>query len=178
MTREEKATVINELSEKLQNNSNYYFTDASGMTVAQINDFRRLCFQLGIDYKVYKNTLIVKALDKMEGDFQSLYKQALKGPTGILFSKESASLPARALKDYRKKSSLAKPTLKGAYIDQDIFVGEEHLETLSQLKSREELIADVIALLQSPAKNVISALQSGKNKLAGIVKTLSEKTNN
>jgi len=175
MTREEKAIVIDELSEKLKNNSNYYFTDASGMTVAQINDFRRLCFQLGIDYKVYKNTLIVKALDKLEGDFQSLYEQALKGPTGILFSKESASLPAKALKNFRKKSNITKPSLKGAFIDQDIFIGEENLETLSQLKSKEELIGDIIALLQSPAKNVISALQSSKDKLAGIVKTLSEK---
>lgn len=178
MTRDEKATVIDELSERLQNNNTYYFTDASGMTVAQINDFRRLCFQLGIDYKVYKNTLIVKALEKLEGDFKSLYDDALKGPTGILFSKESASLPARILKDFRKKSSLKKPIFKGAFIEQDIFIGEEHLESLSKLKSKEELIGDIIALLQSPAKNVISALQSGKEKLAGVVKTLSERTNN
>lgn len=177
MTREEKAAIISELSGKLQDNNTYYFTDPTGLTVAQVSDFRRLCYQEGLDYKVYKNTLIVKALDALEGDFTTLYNTALKGSTGILFSNQSASLPAKTLKNFRKKSSLSRPILKGAYIDKDIFLGDDQLESLAQLKSKEELIGDIIGLLQSPAKNVISALQSGKNKLAGIVKTLSDRTN-
>jgi len=177
MIREEKTTIISELSEKLKENNNYYFTDATGMTVAQINDFRRMCHKIGIDYKVYKNTLIIKALDTLQFDYSPLYEKALKGATGILFSKEIANSPAKLIKEFRKKSNLDKPLFKGAYINQDVYIGENQLDTLSNLKSREELIGEIIAILRSPAQNVISALQSGKNKLAGIVKTLSEKTN-
>lgn len=177
MTREEKAVIIDELSDKLKSNSNYYFTDATGMTVAQINDFRRMCHSLGIHYKVYKNTLIIKALESLDFDYSPLYEKALKGSTGILFSEEIANVPAKLIKDFRKKSNLEKPVFKGAFIDQDIFLGEEQLDALSNLKSKNELIGEVISILQSPAKNVISALESGKSTLAGVVKTLSEKTN-
>src|SRR6188768_2749278 len=173
MTREEKHEIVQELSEKFAENNFFYITDAGGMTVAGINRFRRMCFDKGMDFKVYKNTLIRKALDTLGGDTSEMDK-ALKGQSGILFSKESGSAPARLLQDFYKKEG-PKPAFKGAYIDTDLFVGSEYLETLSKIKSKQELIGEIIGLLQSPAKNVISALSSGGNKLAGILKTLSEK---
>ena len=179
MTREEKHAIVQELSEKFAENNFFYITDAGGMTVASINRFRRLCFDKGMDFKVYKNTLIRKALDTLGADTSEMDK-ALKGQSGILFSTESGSAPARLLQDFYKKEGYGKkdtpkPAFKGAYIDSDLFVGSEYLETLSKIKSKQELIGEIIGLLQSPAKNVISALQSGGNKLAGILKTLSEK---
>jgi large subunit ribosomal protein L10 len=174
MTREEKAQIIEELSEKFANHAHFYITDAGGFTVAQINNFRRLCFKNGIEYKVYKNTLIRKALEKQEGtDFSPLFK-TLHGFSGVLFSKESGNLPAKVIKEFRLKLE-GKPVLKAASINSDLFIGDENLTTLSELKSKNELIGDVIALLQSPAKNVISALQSGKNTVAGLVKALEER---
>ena len=179
MTREEKHAIVQELSEKFAENNFFYITDAGGMTVAGINRFRRLCFDKGMDFKVYKNTLIRKALDTLGADTSEMDK-ALKGQSGILFSQESGSAPARLLQDFYKKEGYGKkdttkPAFKGAYIDSDLFVGSEYLETLSKIKSKQELIGEIIGLLQSPAKNVISALSSGGNKLAGILKTLSEK---
>ena len=174
MTREEKAQIIEELSEKFANHAHFYITDAGGFTVAQINNFRRLCFKNGIEYKVYKNTLIRKALEKQEGtDFSPLFK-TLHGFSGVLFSKESGNLPAKVIKEFRLKLE-GKTVLKAASINSDLFIGDENLTTLSELKSKNELIGDVIALLQSPAKNVISALQSGKNTVAGLVKALEER---
>ena len=174
MTREEKAQIIEELSEKFANHAHFYITDAGGFTVAQINNFRRLCFKNGIEYKVYKNTLIRKALEKQEGtDFSPLFN-TLHGFSGVLFSKESGNLPAKVIKEFRLKLE-GKPVLKAASINSDLFIGDENLTTLSELKSKNELIGDVIALLQSPAKNVISALQSGKNTVAGLVKALEER---
>ena len=171
MTREEKAQIIEELSEKFANHAHFYITDAGGFTVAQINNFRRLCFKNGIEYKVYKNTLIRKALEKQEGtDFSPLFK-TLHGFSGVLFSKESGNLPAKVIKEFRLKLE-GKPVLKAASINSDLFIGDENLTTLSELKSKNELIGDVIALLQSPAKNVISALQSANNTVAGLVKSL------
>jgi large subunit ribosomal protein L10 len=179
MTREEKHAIVQELSEKFAENNFFYITDAGGMTVASINRFRRMCFDKGMDFKVYKNTLIRKALDTLGTDTSEMDK-ALKGQSGILFTQESGSAPARLLQDFYKKEGYSKketpkPAFKGAYIDTDLFVGAEYLETLSKIKSKQELIGEVIGLLQSPAKNVISALSSGGNKLAGILKTLSEK---
>ena len=173
MNREEKAQTIDELAEKFKNNSFFYVTDASGLSVAQTNNFRALCYKNGVEYKVYKNTVIQKALEKIDGDFEELYG-VLKGFSGILFHPESGKLPAKVLKDFRDTKG-TKPVLKGASIDSGIFIGDENLDTLSKLKSKEELIGEIVGLLQSPAKNVISALQSGGNKLAGIIKTLSEK---
>jgi large subunit ribosomal protein L10 len=173
MNREEKALLIDELAEKFKNNSFFYVTDASGLSVAQINDFRSICYKNGVEYKVYKNSVIRKALEKQDFNFEELYG-VLKGFSGILFHPESGKLPAKVLTDFRGPKG-EKPVLKGASIDSGIFIGDENLDTLSKLKSREELIGEVIGLLQSPAKNVISALQSGGNKLAGIIKTLSEK---
>jgi large subunit ribosomal protein L10 len=176
MTREEKAQIIEELSEKFANNAHFYITDASGFTVAQVNNFRRLCFKSGLEYKVYKNTLIRKALEKQEGtDYSPLFK-TLHGFSGVLFSKETGNLPAKVIKEFRVKLE-GKPVLKAASINSDLFIGDENLNMLSELKSKNELIGDVIALLQSPAKNLISALQSGKNTVAGLVKALEERGN-
>lgn len=174
MTREEKAQIIEELSEKFANNAHFYITDASGFTVAQVNNFRRLCYKSGIEYKVYKNTLIKKALEKQEGtDFSPLF-DTLKGFSGVLFSKEIGNAPAKIIKEFRAKIE-GKPVLKGASINSDLFIGDENLTMLSELKSKNELIGDVIALLQSPAKNLISALTSSKNTVAGLIKALEER---
>lgn len=175
MTREEKAQVIDELIEKFKSNGYFYVTDASGMSVAQVNDFRRLCHNKGLKYHVVKNTMVKKALEEIEGDFTPFDEKVLKGFTGIIFSQENGNLPAKTLKEFRKKSGKDKPLLKGASIDSDLFIGDNQLDALSELKSKPELIGDIIMLLQSPAKNVIASLQSGQHKLAGIIKTLSEK---
>ncbi len=179
MTREEKSNIIEELSEKLSDNKHFYITDASGFSVTQINQFRRMCFQKGLQFKVFKNTLIKKALDRHEGDYSELDgTDVLKGYSGIIFSPEMANMPAKVIKEFRKQGfSEDKPALKVASIETEVFIGEEYLNTLSELKSKEELIGEIIGLLQSPAKNVISALQSGKNTLTGIMKTLSEREN-
>lgn len=173
MNKEEKGQIIDELSEKFTQNPHFYITDASGLTVAQINAFRRICFKSGIEYRVYKNTLIRKALEKQSGNFEDLYK-VLHGFSGVIFSKESSNAPAKAIKEYQSKLE-GKPALKAASIDASIFIGAEHLNTLSEMKSKNELLGDIISLLQSPAKNVISALLSGKNTIAGLVKTLEER---
>lgn len=177
MTREEKAVVIGELVEKFSANMNFYITDASGMSVAQTNSLRRLCFEKGIEYKVVKNTLIAKALEQMNTDYAPFDEKVLKGFSGVMFSGEDANAPAKLIKEFRKKSGGQSPVLKGASIDTDLFIGEENLDMLSQLKSKAELIGEVITLLQSPAKNVISGLQGAGGKLAGILKTLSEREN-
>jgi large subunit ribosomal protein L10 len=175
MTREEKSQIIEELSEKFANNAHFYITDAGGFTVAQINNFRRLCFKNGLEYKVYKNTLIRKALERQEGtDFSPLFN-SLSGFSGVLFSKEIGNLPAKVIKEFRVKLE-GKPVLKAASINSDLFIGDENLNVLSELKSKNELIGDVIAALQSPAKNLISALTSSSNaKVAGLVKALEER---
>lgn len=174
MTREEKAQIIEELKDKLNRNNNFYVTDASGLSVAQVNALRRLCHNKGVEYKVYKNTLIKKALEENEKDHTDLY-ESLRGFSGIMFTEEIANTPAKIIKEYRKKQGGAKPVFKAASIDTDVFIGEEHLDMLSDLKSKNELIADVIALLQSPAKNVLGALLSGQHKLGGLVKALEER---
>jgi len=175
MTREEKGQVIEVLSEKFANNAHFYITDAGGFTVAQVNAFRRICYQTGVEYGVYKNTLIRKALEKNGNTYEPMFK-ALHGFSGVIFAKESGNAPAKAIKEFRKKVE-GKPVLKAASINSDLFIGDEHLNMLSELKSKNELIGDVIALLQSPAKNVLSALLSGKNTVAGLVKALEERKN-
>lgn len=176
MTREEKGILIENLTEKLKNTPYFYIADTSGMTVSQINDFRRICFKKGLEYRIVKNTLIKKALQNLDTDYSPFDESVLRGTSGILFSAEIGNAPAKAIKEYRKKDkNLTKPSLKGASIDTSLYIGEEYLDTLSELKSKDELLGEIVSLLQSPAKNVISALQSGKHKLAGIIKTLSEK---
>jgi large subunit ribosomal protein L10 len=176
MTREEKAQIIEELSQKFADNTHFYVTDASGFTVEQINSFRRMCFKNGIEYRVYKNTLIQKALEKQEGvDYTPIFK-VLNGFSGVMFSKEVGNAPARVIQEFRKKLE-GKPVLKAASIDSDFFIGDENLNTLVELKSKNELIGEIISLLQSPAKNVLSALLSGKQTVAGLVKALEERGN-
>lgn len=175
MTREDKIQVVKDLSEKLSNCRSYYITDTSELTVDDINKFRRVCFERGLSYGVYKNKLIQKALETQESDCSKL-GEVLKGFSGIIFGEETpANAPAKAIKEFRDKG-FKKPILKGAYIDTDIYIGDEHLSTLSSLKSKEELVGDIIGLLQSPAKNVISALKSGGDTIGGIIKTLSERS--
>lgn len=173
MTKEEKAVIIDELSEKFSQHSHFYITDASGLTVGQINAFRRLCFHAGVEYGVYKNTLIRKALEKQGSANEDLFK-VLQGFSGVIFSKEAGNAPAKVIRDYRKGAE-GKPLLKAASIDTSLFFGEENLNMLSELKSKNELIGEIISLLQSPAKNVVSALLSGKNTVAGLVKALEER---
>ncbi|MFT5883681.1 MAG: large subunit ribosomal protein L10 [Arcticibacterium sp.] len=174
MNRQDKGVIIQDLSEKFQSNPFFYITDASGMTVAKTNKLRRLCFERGIEYKVVKNSLIEKALDTLETDYTPFNESVLKGFSGIMFHPESGKDAAKLIKDFLKenKDSIK---LKGASIDSDLFIGHDQLDTLASLKSKAEMIGEVIMLLQSPAKTVIGGLQSGGNKLAGILKTLSEK---
>ncbi len=174
MTREEKAKLIAGLAEKFENTDHFYITDSSGLSVGEINQFRASCYEQDVDYRVVKNTIIKKALETLEVDYSEL-DAALKGFSGVMFVNENANVPAKVIKDFQKKNKLGKPHLKAASIDSDIFMGEDQLDLLSKLKSRQELIGEVINLLQSPAKNVIGALQSGGHTLAGIVKTLSER---
>ncbi len=171
MTREEKNNVVNELSEYFTNYKFVYVTDSSAMSAVDTNNMRRVFFNKNIKMRVAKNTLIIKALEKSKVDFKEL-TDTLTGSTALLFA-ENAKDAAKAISEYRKKGT--KPQLKGAYIDSDVFIGDDKLDVLSNLKSKEDLVADIVALLQSPAKNVISALQSGGGKIAGIVKTLSER---
>jgi large subunit ribosomal protein L10 len=171
MTREEKAQIIEELAKKFADHNHFYITDATGFTVAQVNNFRRLCFKSGVEYRVYKNTMIQKALERQEGtDFSPLFK-TLHGFSGVIFSKEAGNTPAKVIKEFRKKME-GKPVLKGASINADLYIGDENLNRLSELKSKNELIGDIISALQAPAKNVISALTSSKGTIAGLVKTL------
>jgi large subunit ribosomal protein L10 len=174
MTKEEKGAIIEELAEKFAATPYFYITDASGLNVAKTNELRRLCFERGIEYRVVKNTLISKALERLDTDYSSFDGTVLKGFSGVMFHDESGKAAAKLIKDFLKanKNSI---TLKGASVDSALFIGHDQLDTLLTLKSKQELIGEVIGLLQSPAKNVISGLQSGGNKLAGILKTLSEK---
>ncbi|UTW60612.1 50S ribosomal protein L10 [bacterium SCSIO 12741] len=172
MTREEKSNVIQELADKLASTEVLYLTDVAGMNAENTAKLRRLCFNREVNFKVVKNTLLRKAMDQVEGnDYSELY-DVLKGNTSIMIA-EFGNTPAKLIKEFRAKSET--PILKGAWVQETVFVGDDQLETLASLKSKNELIADVVALLQSPAKNVISALNSGGSTLAGVVKTLSER---
>jgi len=174
MEKNQKNQEIATLKEKFSNSTYFYLTDSSTLSVEKINKFRRLCFNSGIEYRISKNTLIRKALEQVEGNYEALYP-LLNGPTGVMFSTDGAS-PAKVIKDFRKDGE--RPILKGAYIDTDIFVGDNQLAVLASLKSKKELIGEIVGLLQSPARNVISALQaSGGQKIAAILKTLEERAN-
>lgn len=177
MTRQEKKEVVAGLVKRLASTDYFYIIDAQGLNLEQVNDFRRKCFQDGVSYQVVKNTLIQKALEQLETnvDYTDFNDQVLKGFSGILFPLNAANTPAKLIKEFRKEQGASMPLLKGAFVDSDFFIGEEHLETLCNLKSKEELIGEVIGLLQSPAKKVVSALQSGKHQLSGVLQTLAEK---
>ena len=171
MTREEKATVIKDLTAQLADNPNIYLADISGLNAVDTSNLRRACFKANIKLAVVKNTLLAKAMEASDKEFGEL-PEVLKGNTSLMLS-ETGNAPAKLIKNFRKKSE--KPVLKGAFIEEAVYVGDNYLDTLVNIKSKEEVIGDIIGLLQSPAKNVISGLKSGGGKLAGILKTLSEK---
>jgi len=171
MTREEKSQVIEVLTTQLTEENIIYLADISGLNALDTFNLRKACFKANVKLAVVKNTLLEKAMEKADKDFGDL-PNILKGNTSLMLS-ETGNAPAKVIKEFRKKSN--KPLLKGAYVEEAIYVGDDQLDTLVNIKSKEELVGDVISLLQSPAKNVISALQSGGNKLSGILKTLSEK---
>ncbi|MCE2611383.1 50S ribosomal protein L10 [Flavobacteriaceae bacterium D16] len=171
MTRQEKANVIEDLTAQLAENATIYLADISGLDASTTSALRRACFKANIKLSVVKNTLLAKAMEASEKEFGEL-PDVLKGNTSLMFS-ETGNAPAKLIKSFRKKSE--KPLLKGAFVEEAVFIGDDKLESLVNIKSKEEVIGDIIALLQSPAKNVISGLKSGGGKLAGILKTLSEK---
>lgn len=176
MKKEEKNQVIESLTEQLKTANNLYFTDISDLNVAKSNELRRLCFKRNIQLTVVKNTLLKKAMERTERDFEGLY-DVLKGGTSIMICEQS-NAPAKLIKEFRRTFNVDKPVLKGAFVQESAYVGNDQLEILIALKSKNELIGDIIGLLQSPARNVISALQSGGNTLSGLVKTLAEKGEN
>ena len=171
MNKKEKNELIDVLNNMLEENKNFYLADIAGLTAEESSSLRRLCYKQNVTIQVVKNTLLKKAFDKNSKDFTQL-DEILKGNTSIMFSDE-AKAPASVIKTFRKKSE--KPILKAAHIEEEFYIGDNNLSILSELKSKNELIGDIIILLQSPAKNVISSLQSSSSKLSGIVKALSEK---
>jgi len=173
MRREEKDQLIAELKEKLADNSTIYLADISELNSVDTSDLRRLCFKNDIKLIVVKNTLLKKAMDKSDREFDPLY-EVLKGNTSLMFS-ETGNAPAKLIQEFRKKSN--RPILKGAFIEDVVYLGDDQLEFLANIKSKDELIGDIILLLQSPVKNVMGALQSGGHKLSGILETLAEKEN-
>jgi large subunit ribosomal protein L10 len=171
MTKQEKVQEIQDLTSEITSVKNLYLTDIAGLDATQTTALRRACFNSNIRLSVVKNTLLAKAMEASEKDFGEL-KSVLKGNTSLMIS-ETGNAPAKLIKDFRKKSD--KPLLKGAYIEETIYIGDDQIDYLESIKSKEELIGDVISILQSPAKNLILALESGKSNLSGILKTLSER---
>ena len=171
MTREEKSRVIEDLTAQLAGTNVVYLADISGLNAETTSNLRRACFKAGIQLEVVKNTLLEKAMQASTNDYGDL-PSILKGNTSILIA-ENGNAPAKIIKEFRKKSD--KPLLKGAFIHHAVFIGDNQLDALIALKSKDEVIGEIIGLLQSPAKNVVSALKSSGGKLAGILKTLSEK---
>lgn len=172
MKREDKNAVIAELAQELKSNPVFYLADASTLNVEATNNLRRACFKANIKMKVVKNTMLKKAMQSIEGVDYSEIINILHGPTAIMYS-DTGNAPGKLIKEFRKKND--RPVLKAAYVEESIYVGDNQLDALAAIKSKNELIGDIIGLLQSPAKNVISALQSGGNTIAGLVKTLEEK---
>lgn len=173
MTREQKSAAIAELKETFSNHQFFYVTDSSELTVEEINKLRGLCFEKGITMKVVKNTLAKKALESFDAEagYEPLY-ETLAGPTTLMFA-EKGSDPAKVIKEFRESSD--KPVLKAAYIDKDVFLGDDQLDILKSLKSKEDLIGDIILLLQSPIKNVVGSLNSGSGTIGGLLKALEER---
>ena len=172
MTRDEKNKAIDELNNQLVENKNFYLTDISGLNASGNSDLRRLCFKSDVQIQVIKNTLLRKAMEKNIIDFEEMY-DSLKGNTAIMFA-DSSNAPAKIIKEFRKKED--KPILKSAFIEESFYFGDDQVEVLCSLKSKEELIGEIITLLQSPPKTVISSLQSAGGKISGILKTLSERS--
>ncbi len=175
MTKEQKNEVIEVLKDKFSQYSNFYITNTESLSVAQVGKLRRVCFDKQVELKVAKNTLIRKALESIDAERFSEVYDNLHGVTALLFS-ENAKEPAIILSTFRSESKLEKPQLKAAFIDGSVFVGDSQLEALKTLKSKQDLIGEIIGLLQSPAKNVISAVNEG-NKLASLLKALEDRAN-
>ena len=171
MRKEDKKSIIDSILAELQACPNFYLTDISDLNAEKTSQLRRQCFNSGIKMLVVKNTLLHKAMQNMDKDYDDLYN-VLKGSTAVMLC-ETGNAPAKLIKNFRQKND--RPILKGAYIEECCYVGDDMIDTLCSIKSKNELIADIIALLQSPVKNVISGLQSGGHKLSGILETLSEK---
>lgn len=174
MKKEDKGLIINKIAETLKEYSGFYLVETAGLNAEKTSELRRACFKSDIKLMVVKNTLLHKALETVEGDFEELYP-VLKGSTSVMFT-NVGNAPAKLLKDFVKKDDVL-PRLKAAYVEETVYVGADQLDALASIKSKNELIADVVALLQSPAKNVVSALTSGGTKLHGILETLSKKEN-
>jgi large subunit ribosomal protein L10 len=173
MNTEQKVQIVETLTQLLQQYDVVYLADIGGFNAERTSEFRRECFKNDIKVEVVKNTLLIKAMEKSGKDFSELMTVA-KGETSIMLA-ETANAPARLIKEFRKKQNQEKPLLKGAYAQECTYLGNQQLEALIHIKSKGELVGDIIGLLQSPAKNVLSALQSGGNIVAGLVKTLSER---
>jgi large subunit ribosomal protein L10 len=173
MTKDQKNEVIDVLKDKFSQYNNFYVTNTESLSVEQVGKLRRICFSKKVEMKVAKNTLIKKALESLNGERFSDVYDSLHGVTALLFS-ENAKDPALILTTFRKEANVDKPVLKAAFIDGDVFAGDDQLKTLTTLKSKQDLIGEIIGLLQSPAKNVISALNAG-SKLAGIIKALEDR---
>ncbi|KPL12591.1 MAG: 50S ribosomal protein L10 [Bacteroides sp. SM1_62] len=174
MRREEKNAIIDGLTEQINNASHFYLTDISALNAADTSSLRRKCFERNIELVVVKNTLLKRALEKSEGNFKDLY-DILKNSTSVMFC-ETGNSPAKLIKEFRKEHE--RPLLKAAFVEESIYLGDEQLDALSSLKSKAELIGDVLLLLQSPMKNLLSAMQSGGNNLAGVLQTLADKEEN
>ena len=174
MTREEKNQLIDSIADQLANNTNIYLADISELDSENTTKLRALCFKKQIHLQVVKKTLLKKAMEKADREFESLY-EILTGPTSLMFS-EIGSEPAKLIKEFRKKSD--KPILKGAYIEDVTYIGDDQVDFLASIKSKNELIADLVALLQSPLRNVMSQLNSGSNIITGVLQTMSERTEN
>lgn len=170
MRKEDKAIIIEQLGEKLKEYAHFYLVDVTGLNAEATSNLRRKCFGAGIKMTVVKNTLLHKAFEASEVDFTPLY-DSLKGTTAVFFC-HTANVPAKLLKEYAKEGV---PALKAAYAEEGFYVGADQLGTLCAIKSKDEVIAEIVALLQSPAKNVISALQSGGQTIHGVLKTLGER---
>ena len=170
MNKDQKNEVIELLKDKFNQYNNFYITNTESLTVAQVGKLRRICFDKKVEMKVAKNTLIKKALEGLDNSRYSPVFESLSGVTALLFS-ENAKEPALIISSFRKDGNLEKPVLKAAFIDGDVFAGDDQLKVLTSLKSKHDLIGEIIGLLQSPAKNVISGLNAG-NKLAGLIKAL------
>ena len=173
MNKDDKNIIIDELIENLKEYQYVYVTDSSKLSATSNNDLRKLLHKNGVKMQVIKNTFVQQALEKSGTEWGEL-KDTLVGTTALLFASNPKS-PAIAIKEFRKKSD--RPLLKGAYIDSDVFIGDDQLGTLVDLKTKDELVGEIIGLLRSPATNVISALQSGGNTIAGLLKTLAEREN-
>ena len=171
MRKEDKQVLIDSILSKLQGCPNFYLTDVSDLNAEKTSQLRRQCFNSGVKMIVVKNALLHKAMQQMEKDYEGLY-DVLKGSTALMLC-ETGNAPAKLIKNFRKTSD--RPILKGAFIEECCYIGDDMLDALCSIKSKNDLIADVIALLQSPMKNVISGLQSGGHKLSGILETLSER---